>query len=126
MIMNRDLVNRSLSIAAVCAATGVCYLYGLRSFAAYISDSQYLLGYDDIMFFAMQAMVVVSLVGSLRAYRQNRKILPPVLAIASASAVIYGINAHLDPYFMFPGMVGMLVVSLWNSFETRHASDAGN
>jgi cytochrome bd-type quinol oxidase subunit 2 len=124
--MNGDFLDRAVSIAAVSAATGVCYLYGLRSFASYISDGQYVFGYDEVMFFAMQAMIVVSLVGSLRAYKQHRKILPPLLAIASASAVIYGINKQLDPYFMFPGMVGMLVVSLWNSFESKRSADIGN
>lgn len=124
--MNRDLLNRAISIAAVSAATGVCYLYALRTFAAYISDGQYVFGYDEVMFFAMQAMVIVSLVGSLRAYKQHRKILPPLLAIASSAAVIYGINSQLDPYFMFPGMVGMLVVSLWNSFESQRAAEIGN
>jgi hypothetical protein len=75
------------------------------------------------MFFAMQAMVVVSLVGSLNAYRKHRNVFPPMLAIASAAAVIYGINAQLDIYYMFPGMLGMLAVSLWNSIATRRAAE---
>jgi hypothetical protein len=50
-------------------------------------------------------------------------VLPLLLAIGSAAAIIYGINARLDVYYMFPGMVGLLVVSLWNSIETRRTED---
>ena len=74
------------------------------------------------MFLLMQAIVLFSLVGSLRDYKRHRKMGPTVLAIASAAAIIYGINANLDTYFIFPGIVGMLIVSTWSSIEIKRTA----
>lgn len=82
-------------------------------------------GNEGAMFYVMQLMVVLSLAGSLTAYRGHRKAAPLVLAILSAAAIIYGINAGLDTHYMYPGMIGMLAVSVWNSVETRRATDLG-
>ena len=76
------------------------------------------------MFWLMQLIVVLALAGSLKDYRRHRKTGPAVLGIASAAAVIYGINANLDTFFIFPGMIGMLAVSLWNSIELKRLSAA--
>ena len=73
------------------------------------------------MFLLMQAIVLLSLIGSLRDYKRHGKTGPVVLAIASAAAIIYGINANLDTYFIFPGIVGMLIVSTWTSIELKRS-----
>ena len=113
-----------MSIAVVTAGAGVIYLFAIRTFLMNLPGVVIPTGYDDVIFFAMQAMVLLSLVGSLRAYGRHRNILPPLIAIVSAGAIIYGINAHLDTYYMIPGMLGLLVVSLWNSFDASRAEGA--
>ena len=116
--MREKFCDKVGMVTAFAGAAGAVYLFALRSFISLLSQNVTTFGYDDVMFFAMQAMVVVSLIGSLNAYRKHRNVFPPMLAIASAAAVIYGINSQLDIYFMFPGMLGMLAVSLWNSVES--------
>src|SRR5829696_1747837 len=121
--MKENFCDRVGLVAAFAGAAGVTYLFALRSFVSFLSSDLFSAGYDGVMFLAMQAMVVVSLIGSLNAYRKHRNVFPPLLAIASAAAVIYGINSQLDIYYMFPGMLGMLAVSLWNSIESRRAAE---
>ncbi|HUR99236.1 MAG TPA: MerC family mercury resistance protein [Pyrinomonadaceae bacterium] len=75
--------------------------------------------YEDYMIWVMQGLVLLALVGSLISYRRHRKVAPVILAIASTSAIIYGINANLDTYYIYGGMVGLLVVSTWNSIEAK-------
>lgn len=124
--MRTCLPERAASIVVFTAAAGVIYLFAIRTLLLNLPGVVIPTGYDDVIFFAMQAMVLLSLVGSLRAYRRHRSIFPLLLAIASASAIIYGINAHLDTYYMIPGMLGMLVVSLWNSFNASRAEGGVN
>lgn len=107
------VIAASVVWAMIPAAGVVAALFGPRNFSRYESGT----------FYIMQGLVLLALVGSLISYRGHRKVLPLLLAIGSAAAIIYGINARLDVYYMFPGMVGLLVVSLWNSIETRRAED---
>ncbi|MEP7212737.1 MAG: hypothetical protein ABI791_06665 [Acidobacteriota bacterium] len=121
--MRTCLPERIVSIVVVTAAAGVIYLYAIRTFLTNLPDVVIPTGYDGVMFFVMQAMVLLSLVGSLRAYGRHRNIFPLLVAIVSAAAIIYGINAQLDTYYMIPGMLGLLVVSLWSSFDASRAED---
>jgi hypothetical protein len=118
------MFDRILSAVGVLSALAVIYGFAIRSVVLAFPGVSIPDAYDSTMFFVMQAIVVVSLIGSLNAYRKHSKVGPPILATISAAAVIYGINSQLDIYFMFPGMVGMLAVSAWNSIELRWAAEA--
>jgi hypothetical protein len=121
--MNKRVLSKLESIVSVSAAFAVMYGFAIRSlvlaFDVFIPAS-----FDSTMFYVMQGMVVLSMAGSLSSYRRHRKPGPPLIAVVSGAAVIYGINSQLDINYMFPGMVGMLAASAWNSIELRRAEQS--
>ena len=74
---------------------------------------------DEWLFYAMQGLVLLGLVRSLIEYRKRREVIPLLLTILSSAAIIYGINNRLDVYYIYAGIIGLLVVSVWNSIESR-------
>lgn len=107
-----------ISVGAFTASVSVLYIFSLRLLLVSVSEPA-AAGVEEMTFFVMQALVIAALIGSLSAYRRHRKVLPPLIATASAAAIIYGMNVGPDVRYMFPGMIGLLVVSLWNAAEHR-------
>jgi uncharacterized membrane protein YwaF len=77
---------------------------------------------DEWLFYAMQGLVLLGLVRSLIEYRKRREVLPLLLTILSSAAIIYGINNRLDVHYIYAGAIGLLIVSVWNSIESRRRS----
>jgi hypothetical protein len=71
------------------------------------------------IFYAMQGLVLLGLVRSLIEYRKRRRVLPLLLTILSTSAIIYGLNNMLDTYYIYAGVIGLLIVSVLNSVDNR-------
>ena len=71
------------------------------------------------LFYAMQGLVLFGLIRSLIQYKNRRRIIPLLITILSSSAIIYGLNNRLDVYYIYVGIVGLLLVSVWNSIKYR-------
>jgi hypothetical protein len=73
-----------------------------------------------------QAMVLVSVAGFYLSYRKHRKSYPLALAILSGLSVVYGYHFNESDhwiYFLYAGMLGLLVATGWNyQIKKRHAS----
>ena len=64
-----------------------------------------------------QAMVLISLGGLYISYRKHRCIYPLSVAISGAALVFYGYhfnNSSYWTYFLYAGMLGLLVATIWN------------
>lgn len=64
-----------------------------------------------------QAMLLVSLLGLYISYRKHRCLYPLLLASASALSILYGCHFNESDnwtYFLYAGMAGLLVGSIWN------------
>jgi hypothetical protein len=120
--MALNILDKVGSIGAVIAGSAVPCCFPFLGVFGSILGLSFLARYDDYMMWVMQALVLLALVGSLIAYRRHRKIAPLILGIASTSAIIYGINTNLDTYFIYGGLVGLLVVSVWNSIESKRCA----
>ena len=120
--MALNILDKVGSIGAVIAGSAVPCCFPFLGVFGSILGLSFLARYDDYMMWVMQALVLLALVGSLIAYRRHRKISPLILAIASTSAIIYGINTNLDTYFIYGGLIGLLVVSVWNSIESKRGA----
>ena len=120
--MALNILDKVGSIGAVIAGSAVPCCFPFLGVFGSILGLSFLARYDDYMMWVMQALVLLALVGSLIAYRRHRKIAPLILGIASTSAIIYGINTNLDTYFIYGGLVGLLVVSVWNSIESKRGA----
>jgi hypothetical protein len=120
--MALNILDKVGSIGAVIAGAAVPCCFPFLGVFGSILGLSFLAGYDDYMIWVMQGLVLLALVGSLIAYRRHRKIAPLILALASTSAIIYGINTNLDTYFIYGGLIGLLVVSVWNSIESKRCA----
>ncbi len=63
----------------------------------------------------MQLLALGALVGALISYRRHRSIPPVLLSIVSTALIIYGIRNYLDTHYIYPGLMGLLIVSVWNN-----------
>jgi hypothetical protein len=117
--MALNILDKIGSIGSVIAAAAAPCCFPLFGLFGSIVGLGFLAAYEDYMLWVMQGLVLLALVGSLIAYRRHRKVAPLILAIISTSAIIYGINSNLDTYFIYGGMVGLLIVSVWNSIESK-------
>jgi hypothetical protein len=76
------------------------------------------------LFYAMQGLVLFGLVRSLIQYKKRRQIIPLLITILSSSAIIYGLNNRLDTYYIYAGIVGLLLVSVWSSVSDRRTRNS--
>lgn len=97
--------DASIALAAFCggSAAETAAVFGAYAVQAF---------FDDLPLLFIKFLAFLSIFNNLIAYRRHRKVFPVLLAIASGSAIIYGINAGIDTRFIFSGMIGLLAVSL--------------
>lgn len=75
-----------------------------------------------------QAMVVVSLVGFYLSYRRHYCAYPALIALPSALLIFYGIHLSSSdnwPYFLYAGMLGILVATGVNYYRHRLHESCG-
>lgn len=64
-----------------------------------------------------QAMVLVSIIGLIISYFKHRCLYPLLIAIPSGLLIFYGYyfnNTNYWIYFLYAGMFGLLIATLWN------------
>jgi hypothetical protein len=69
-----------------------------------------------------QAMVIVAVTGLYISYRKHKFLYPLLVAISSGLLIIYGYhfnNSDYWTYFLYVGMVGLLVATIWNFRRNR-------
>jgi hypothetical protein len=69
-------------------------------------------------------LVIVALIGSVIAYRGHRKVLPLILGILSTLGVLYSVNTDMNVKVLYFGLIGLIVVAVWNSIEAKRCADA--
>ena len=69
-----------------------------------------------------QAMVIISIAGLYISYRKHRCAYPLLTAIAGGLLVFYGYhfnNSDYWTYFLYAGMLGLLLATIWNYRRTK-------
>lgn len=122
--MAANILDKVGSVGAVVAGAAVPCCFPFLSLIGGILGLSFLAPYESYVMYAMQALVLLALIGSVIAYRAHRKIMPLLLSILSTVAVLYAVNTDLNIYFIYGGMVGLIVVAIWNSIEAKHCADA--
>jgi len=123
--MVRNIFDKIGSVGTVVAGMASPCCFPFLGLAGSALGLAFLSQFEDWVPLAIQGLVLVALVGNFIAYRTHRKVAPLILAIASTAAVIYGVNTRLDTNYIYGGMLGLLIVAAWNSFESRRcAADA--
>lgn len=120
--MVRNILDKIGSVGAVFAGAAVPCCFPFLSLFGSILGLSFLARYESTIMWVLQGFVLLALVGSVIAYRGHRKIAPLILAILSTASILYGINTTLDIYFIYGGMIGLLIVSVWNSIESRRCA----
>ncbi|HEV8590825.1 MAG TPA: MerC family mercury resistance protein [Pyrinomonadaceae bacterium] len=122
--MATNVLDKIGSVGAVVAGAAVPCCFPFLSLIGSIFGLSLLAPYETYVIYAMQALVVIALIGSLIAYRGHRKILPLVVSAIATFAVLYSLNTDMDVRLLYAGLVGLLIVAVWNSIEARRCGDA--
>lgn len=122
--MATNVLDKVGSIGAVLAGAAVPCCFPFLSLIGSILGLSFLAPYEAYVMYAMQVLVGLALVGSVIAYRGHRKILPLLLGIVSTGAVLYSLNTNKNVTILYGGLVGLIVVAVWNSIEAKRCADA--
>ena len=120
--MSTNILDKVGSIGAIIAGAAVPCCFPFLSLIGSILGLSFLAPYQTYVMYAMQALVVLALVGTVIAYRGHRKIAPLMLGILSTTAVLYSVNTNMNIYILYAGMAGLLIVAVWNSVEGRRCT----
>src|SRR5262245_48927662 len=89
------------------AATPCCFpLLAAVGAALGLSTFQSLRGYMD---YAIQAMVILALIGDALAYRQHRRVAPLILALLFACVIFFAYYIHYHVALVYAGLFGLPV-----------------
>jgi len=122
--MASNVLDKVGSVGAVIMGAAVPCCFPFLSLIGGILGLSFLAPYESYVMYAMQALVLLALVGSGIAYRGHRKIVPLILSVVSTAAVLYAVNTDLNIYLIYGGMVGLIIVAIWNSIEAKRCADA--
>jgi hypothetical protein len=121
--MATNVLDKVGSVGALIAGAAVPCCFPFLSLIGSILGLSFLAPYETYVLYAMQALVVLALAGTVIAYRGHRKIAPLILGIASTVAVVYALNTDLNLMFLYSGLAGLLIVAIWNSIEAKHCAE---
>jgi hypothetical protein len=121
--MAENFLDKIGSIGAVIAGAAVPCCFPFLGLAGSMLGLGFLAPYATYVMYALQAAVILSLIGTLIAYNSHRKVAPLTLSIVCTSAMLYSLNTTPDPYILYLGLAGLLIVAVWNSIEARRCSD---
>jgi len=120
--MATNILDKVGSVGALIAGAAVPCCFPFLSLIGSILGLNFLAPYEKYVLYAMQVLVVIAFIGSIIAYRGHRKILPVILAALSTAAILYALNTDMDYRPLYGGLAGLLVVSVWNSIESRRCT----
>ena len=120
--MSTNILDKVGSVGAVIAGAAIPCCFPFLSLIGSILGLSFLAPYQIYVMYAMQALVVLALVGTVIAYRGHRKILPLILGVFSTAAVLYAVNTNMNIYLLYGGLAGLLIVAVWNSIEGRRCT----
>ena len=120
--MSTNILDKVGSVGAVLAGAAVPCCFPFLSLIGSILGLSFLAPYQIYVMYAMKALVVLALVGTVIAYRGHRKILPLILGVFSTAAVLYAVNTNMNIYLLYGGLAGLLIVAVWNSIEGRRCT----
>lgn len=121
-IARRWLVLDKLgAIGAILAAAAApcCFpLLAVVGAALGLGAFQSMRGYMD---YAIQAMVVLALIGDALAFRQHRRAAPLIMALVSAATVFFAYYIHYQVALIYAGLFGLTLAAVWNVVEKRRS-----
>ena len=122
--MAANFLDKAGSIGAVIAGAAEPCCFPFLSLIGSILGLSFLAPYESYILYAMQALVVIALMGSVLAYRRHRKVLPLILSVLSTAAVLYALNTDMNVKILYTGLAGLIAVSIWNSIEAKRCAEA--
>lgn len=117
----RHALDKIAAIGAVVAAAASCCL-PLFAVVGTALGLGVLAPYEGYMAYALQFFTVLSLVGTVMAYRQHRSIPPLILVISSTALVFFAYYIYFKPLFLYLAVGGLLATAIWNFVASRHCA----
>lgn len=117
----RHALDKIAAIGAVIAAAASCCL-PLFAVAGTALGLGVLAPYEGYMAYALQVFTVLSLVGTIMAYRQHRSLPPLILAIVSTALVFIAYYIHFKPLLIYLAVGGLLATAIWNFISSRRCA----
>lgn len=117
----RHALDKIAAIGAVLAAAASCCL-PLFAVIGSALGLGVLAPYEGYMAYALQFFTVLSLVGTVMAYRQHRSVPPLVLAIVSTALIFIAYYIHFHPLLIYLALGGLLATAVWNYISRRRCA----
>jgi hypothetical protein len=121
--VSTNILDKIGSAGALIAGAAVPCCFPFLSLIGGILGLSFLAPYEQYVMYAMQALVVLALIGSFIAFRGHRKVLPLGLSIISTAAVLYAVNTNMSIVLIYGGMLGLITVAIWNSIEAKRCRE---
>lgn len=100
--------------AALAAAAAPCCFPLFASVGAALGLS-FLERFESLVMYAIQACVLVSLLGAVFAYRRHRRIEPLALAVVSTMIVLAFYYGPAGTGWFYAGLAGLTISGIWSS-----------
>lgn len=104
------------AVGAVLAAAAAPCCFPLFASVGAALGLSFLERYESQVMYAIQACVLVSLIGAVFAYRRHRRIEPLALALVSVSVVFAFYYGPGDTRWFYAGLTGLAVSGIWSIF----------
>jgi hydrogenase/urease accessory protein HupE len=116
-------LDKAGSIGTVVAGAMLpCCFPFLGISGALLGSSMFLFRFQRYIPYVMEGLAVLSLLGSVLAFRGHRKIGPLVVAVIGTVSLFYGTRSGLEVNFIYAGMAALLIAAVWNTVETRRCA----
>ena len=116
------LLDKIGSFGAVIAAAAAPCCFPLLAVVGSALGLGVLQPYKGYAAYAIQALVLLALVGNVIAYRQHRKKIPFALGVTSPALIFFAYHASYSTVLIYAGLIGLAVTAVWNFIESRHLS----
>lgn len=77
--------------------------------------------FDGWTMWVLQALVLISLIGTFLSYQTHKNIIPLLVALVSAGLIAYAVNFDYNDKFIYIGMFGLLISAGLNYHINRQA-----
>ena len=81
--------------------------------------------FEGYAMYAMQAFVLLALLGNIIAYRAHRRRGPLLLGVLSPLLVFFAYHVMFSPPLIYVGLFGLLGAAVWNFIENKRCVHCG-
>lgn len=118
-----NVLDKLGSVGTIIAAFGMSCCLPLFAAVGSAIGIGFLARYEYEMFYGMQIAAVLSVAGTLWAYRHHKSIVPVITGVLSTGLIVYSVNTSLDSSLIYSGMFGLIATAILNAVYAKRCGD---